>query len=94
MSRADLAAGGGVASIVDAGSPLEAVAFEMEGQKDKVLVKYRAALERGERRLSIVKHVLELMNEQGLNAEANALYNRLDEKSRRCRNWARLPARL
>ncbi len=72
---------------------LEATAFELEGQKTQALEKFRAALERGERRLSVVKHILELMHDQGLYYEAETLVNNLGEKERSAPNWAKLSAR-
>jgi tetratricopeptide (TPR) repeat protein len=60
---------------------LEAMTYEVEGQLEKALEKYRAALERGEGRLRVVQRVLELMQKQGLHAEANALLRKLPEQA-------------
>jgi tetratricopeptide (TPR) repeat protein len=57
----------------------EAEAFELEGRKDKALEKYRAALERGEDRLGVVRRAVQLLYEQRLYGEAQALLRALPD---------------
>jgi Tfp pilus assembly protein PilF len=73
---------------------LEGRAFELLGQKDKALDKYRNALERGEGRLAVVQHVLQLMQEQRLFVEADALLRKLPEAALATPELGRLAAQL
>ena len=58
---------------------LQGTLFELEGQTDKALEKYREAIEAGEARVGVIRRTLELLRAQGRYADARALLNRLPE---------------
>src|SRR5262249_11051682 len=61
---------------------LEGRLYDLEGDTDKALERYRLALERGERRLWLVRRLLQLLMEERRYGEANALVQRwLPEKA-------------
>jgi cellulose synthase operon protein C len=73
---------------------LEAAMFEMEGQKDRALEKYQAALDRGEKRVGIIQHVVRLYHEKGRYTEARALVTTLPEAALATAGLKRMAAEL
>jgi tetratricopeptide (TPR) repeat protein len=78
-ARAKLAAAGSLRPSWARVPLREAEAFELEGRKDKALEKYREALGGGEKSLGVVRRALQLMYEQRLYGEAQALLRELPE---------------
>jgi cellulose synthase operon protein C len=60
---------------------MEAATYEVDGQKEKAVEKYKAALDRGESRLGVVRRTLELMYELRMYNEAGALLHKVPEQA-------------
>jgi tetratricopeptide (TPR) repeat protein len=60
---------------------LQAETYELENNADKALEKYRAALDRGEGRLPVVRRVLQLLYAQHRYAEANDLVRKIPRQA-------------
>jgi tetratricopeptide (TPR) repeat protein len=73
---------------------LEAETYELEGQKEKALEAYQAALDLGENRLEVVRRVLELLYEQARYAEADRLLRKLPEVALEAPDLGRLAFQL
>jgi tetratricopeptide (TPR) repeat protein len=73
---------------------LEGEAFELENRKDKALEKYQLALERGDRRVALVRRVLDLLTEQQRYTEAQALISTLPEQALETRDLGQIAAAL
>jgi cellulose synthase operon protein C len=71
---------------------LEAAIFEREGQEAQALEKYKAAIERGEGRLSVVQRTVQLMNDQKDFGGALALLQKLPEQALATPGLGRLAA--
>ena len=73
---------------------LEAKTFELEDRKDRELEKFKAALERGEGRLDVIRHVLQLMYQQRQFGEASALLRKLPDEAVSAAGLDRMAAQL
>jgi len=71
---------------------LEAAVFERERQFPQALEKYKAAIDRGEKRLSVIQRAVRLMYDQQLYGEAHALLQKLPEQALAARGLGRLAA--
>jgi tetratricopeptide (TPR) repeat protein len=73
---------------------LQAEAHELDGQADKALESYQAALDRGDSRMGTVRRLLKLLLEQKRHAEAQAVLGKLSRTLMARTGLARLDAQL
>jgi tetratricopeptide (TPR) repeat protein len=73
---------------------LQAEVYELEGNKEKALAKYQAAVERGDVRPPVLRRLLQLASEQGRYAEASALLRGLPEGTLASPELGRLAAQV
>jgi len=59
---------------------LEANIFEMRNQQDKAMEKYQAALDRGDKRLGVLRRMILLLHEKGRYSDAEALMRKIPDE--------------
>jgi tetratricopeptide (TPR) repeat protein len=73
---------------------LQGEAYELDGQADKALESYQAALDRGDGRMGTVQRLLKLLLAQQRHAEAQALLGKLSQTLKARTGLARLDTQL
>jgi Tfp pilus assembly protein PilF len=73
---------------------LQGEVYELEGNPDKAVEKYREAIERGDSRLGLVRRTLQLLAAQRRFADANALVGRMSQQTLTETGLGRIAAQL